>query len=1047
MNKRFILIALLLAAIGGGTVLLLHWYSHTSDDAYLTEKDLIEANRKLHREAPPAPAAPAPLPASRTMRLAIGSLGLPNDAQNAQLADLVTAELSGAAGLELVDRSSLEAVLREQSLSLSGIVRAKDAVRVGKLLRADWFLLGTGETVTHTNPTLVARIVDARTGIMHDVAVFDAAGNTPALAKGLAGFVKQCREGASSSQPRTFLGIGTFANVGISTRQSEFPPQLKAYLTSTYQASRVTLLEREQVNALLQEVRLDLAGLTETNGTNPPSPMQSAFWLVNGFYQAYGPTGRDVEVMLQVHRIFGRTTNFTFCAAPDAALLGQIKAAIDVTMSRSQGVAFAPTRSSEASQQFTMGRDLFVAATGGWHELVSPGYGTPRGMGENDIAKRGGYLTEAVRAFETVLLLQPDNREAKFYLSACYRDPAHEQPEEGFNYLRELAGGSVEDNWAEAARIALAEFYKDTDPQQSARWYNELVNHAKTAEQAAIYRSFAQDELDRVARQQGIASVELLGMPAVKARLFAQVEEAYEMLAGRSATVGECSGLCEFVRAFGTNRVEAARQVLGVLPVLTNKHPEMTHYLLSCAAAFQLDTNAPVVAEFRKSLAACMEQPEKVFGCPFYFQNLMLAPYIWCISNNLPSLALQLVEAKQRAAQRRPEVGFEQEDEIRLAFAYIYLQRWQDALAVLDRLGDINVGIYYDGPWGRNPIRPARLAAYCRQKLGLAPVAKTGLATLSESCLCLHTPAAFAASSDGLWIAIGRQLLQLGFDLRTNKIVNLPLPGYADITALYLTPEHCWIGTAGDGLVQYDRASGKSHLMTQKDGLLLDYISALCLQDKTLWIGFGRGSDGGLGWLDLRDGHLTALTPRLSREPNQDPLLAKNQEPLDQAPRHAVGPLGYRAPNELWMMAVGRWLCRYRIAENAWDRPTFDSKSWALTFTVDGDRLLGGFGFDSDRGGYYTRYEIRECRSGEQTWRKLGGDRSLPSLPSAFCRDGNNLWFGGKACVGVLDLAQDKVRAIQTIPAEGINHIEVGGGYLWVQYDQHLHKAALADIH
>jgi len=50
----------------------------------------------------------------------------------------------------------------------------------------------------------------------------------------------------------------------------------RVYLTAAYQHSKVTLLEREYVDILQQEMRLDLAGLTEERGTNTPVQMQSS---------------------------------------------------------------------------------------------------------------------------------------------------------------------------------------------------------------------------------------------------------------------------------------------------------------------------------------------------------------------------------------------------------------------------------------------------------------------------------------------------------------------------------------------------------------------------------------------------------------------------------------------------------------------------------------------------------------------------------------------------------------------------------------------------
>ena len=200
MNKRSLLIASLLVAGGGLAWLIIHWFNEREVRlSPITEKDLAKAAARFGRKAPTQPAvvSPAPIPPSHAVRLAIGWLGLPDETQNLQVADLVTAELTSAKGLELVDRQSLNTVLRELELSLSGVARAKDAVRVGKLLGAEWFLFATSGTVSNTDAHIVARIVDARTGILRDVGVFTSAKGVSGLAADLAGFARQCRERAS----------------------------------------------------------------------------------------------------------------------------------------------------------------------------------------------------------------------------------------------------------------------------------------------------------------------------------------------------------------------------------------------------------------------------------------------------------------------------------------------------------------------------------------------------------------------------------------------------------------------------------------------------------------------------------------------------------------------------------------------------------------------------------------------------------------------------------------------------------------------------------
>ena len=1092
MNKRF-LILLSVLLVGGGLVWLVRW--NNGREVRLpaaSEKERARAAARLNPNLPTQPEVVASVPITplRPVRLAIGWLGLADESQNSQVTDLLTAGLTGAKGLELVERRSLDKVLREMEMNLSGLMRPKEAVRVGKLLRADWFLLGTCGTAGSSNQNTVARIVDARTGIMRDVGVFTPAKGVTGLATDLAGFVRQCRQGASAPKPRTFLAVGTFADVGVNTRQAEFPQQLRAYLTQAYQPSQVTLLEREQVSTLVQEVRLDLAGLTDDADANSPQPMQSAFWLVNGFYQSYETSGYEVELVLQVNRVFGRATNFTFRAQPGDALFRKVKDAIDATLARASPTITAPTRRSEARQQIGMGKDLFDAGTGGYNLALGLWPGKYIRQGEQDFTKRRGYLTEAVRALETALLLEPDNPEARFYLSVCCCDESLGRSDEGLGYLRELAASPTEQKWSEKARLALGWFYSGTDRRQAVQWFNEAAAHAASPPAAAGYRSLAKqilgDAVEVETARQGGVQTDAQIRSILESRLFDHVGSAQNVLKGKTGVMDCSYGLEHFMDAFGTNQAAGAGQLVELLPTLTQKFPDLTPHLLSAVASFQVDTNAPVITQFRASLAACAEHPEGVLGCAKYFENLLCNSYDWCFSHKLYSLAAELVEAKRKASQRRPELGFNERDRVRLTFAYLRLEHWGDALSVLEELGDVSIIMQADGPWGRafTPFLPARQAALCREKMGLAQPAKGVLADLGKPCLCLHTPSAFAAFPEGLWVAIGGRLLQLGFDLQTNQVVRLPIPDYAEISALCLGPEKIWIGTAGHGLVEYDKASGQCRLLTEKDGLLADYISSLCLQEKTLWIGFGRERAGGLGALDLSTGHLSALTPSLP----SDPLSAGDVDPRDGPPRHAVSSLTVGAQGELWMMVSGRGLCRYRVAQNIWDTSTFGGGVWLQCFGVNGDGVLGGFNLaqvrltieneprpgDTNRPGttelivpaeeqariwadpamkgrirgsaggdspYKT--ELRMRRFHEETWQKLGDVSALPAPPNLLLLDGADLWLGGPAYIAVFDLAQNRIRTVGTIPGRSVDRIQLAGGYIWAQFDKHLHRARL----
>src|SRR5213593_4333959 len=107
MRKRFLLAAVLLLVIGGAAVFLAHrLVEREATLPAFSEQDFARAATNFDGALPAQPSTQTPIavPLSKPVRLALGSLGLADDLQNRQLADLLTAELTGARGLELVER-------------------------------------------------------------------------------------------------------------------------------------------------------------------------------------------------------------------------------------------------------------------------------------------------------------------------------------------------------------------------------------------------------------------------------------------------------------------------------------------------------------------------------------------------------------------------------------------------------------------------------------------------------------------------------------------------------------------------------------------------------------------------------------------------------------------------------------------------------------------------------------------------------------------------------------------------------------------------------
>src|SRR3954468_10182012 len=112
MRKNFMFIAIAVLLGGAGLTLGLKWFAQRPAKLVATEKDLIEARRRIGDLPGQIPTTTAPpLDAKYPVRLVVGVLGAADENQNRQLADLLVADLSHSSGLELVDRDSIDKVL------------------------------------------------------------------------------------------------------------------------------------------------------------------------------------------------------------------------------------------------------------------------------------------------------------------------------------------------------------------------------------------------------------------------------------------------------------------------------------------------------------------------------------------------------------------------------------------------------------------------------------------------------------------------------------------------------------------------------------------------------------------------------------------------------------------------------------------------------------------------------------------------------------------------------------------------------------------------
>jgi hypothetical protein len=1066
----------------------------TQNFGALTDRDLAAAVEKMRGPSPAIQTAPERVEPGRRVRLAIGSVGLPTEQQSRNVSDLVLTELNDAKDLEMVERQALDKVLGELQLSAAGLVRANDAVRAGKLLRADWFLLGTPAIINGTNVAVV-RIVDARTGVMRDAAMIANSTDTQTLASHMAAFVRRSRQDAANPRPKTYLGIGGFEDVSLNNRQAALPGELRSYLTAAYQGSgRVTMLEREFVNTLLREMYLDLAGLTDESNTNAPRPMQAAYWMVDGYYQSYETTNLQVELVLNVRRMFGGNKQIELRDKSGEPFFRSVRASIDRVIEQDKD-ALVFSRLTEVRSLLQNGREL--ARIGGRfgeiNEYVWVSYEGYNPLSQDEMARRLRNTTEAVRSFETVLLLDPTNREARICLATCFRKTLIERLDDARDYYRQVIDAPIEDRWSDIARQALVRAFEWPNPSESRlQWFENAAYGSANPAAVAFYKAQAKRAAeDATIRRGGTSEAERLA----EVRLFERLKAFDIMIHGGLGMYSADMGMDPFSKALGNDRALVARRLADLFPKMRAQFPDAAPYFLANIVTFQVETNAPIIAEFERTLDWCVEHPDKLpkKGMSFW-AHLRSAVFYWASDHHYNEVALKVLETISRAAAVDPAAkrSFDGDhDRLELAFCYMACQRWSNSLSIFELYTNRPIELGARGPWGEafTIVLPNKQAALCREKLGLPKVIDPREFQLGEPCLHFHDPKRYsrtwganpviAAAPDGLWIGINDHLMCLDFDLHTNFVVQMPSGIMSPFSAIYVESSKIWLGTAGSGLIEFDKATKKTGHVTEEDGLLMNHVSALRAIGDTLWIGYGNGSGGGLGKLDLKTRNCTSFTASLST----DSLGIK-------PPRSPVTEIRPDRDGNIWFMAQSTPM-RYRIAENVWEALPNENGGWVSCYELDGEQLIkalrltqveltieakpkpgmtntaqkttrllsveeaaqleallrtngSGQRISGSRGGSLPdrgAFAVRALRDGSE--RRLLDTEALPSFPTTVTLAGHDLWVGGQGFVALVDLDANKIKKLAYLPTASVDQIQLGGGCLWVQCDKHIYRTRL----
>lgn len=979
------------------------------------------------------PVAP-PLIADRTgpLRLALGPLGGADAAGDAIVADLLVSDLSTDPDMVLLERRDQRRLWDEIALGAAGAIRPQEAIRLGQLLRADWFLLGSPYR-SGTNASSVVRLVDAHSGILRDLLVLpDPADKPEQAARQLASFVRRHRSARlSEADPPTFVAVGGFTDQSLRPRLTGVEAELREGLTTALSAQRLVIVERELTRLLLDELRWQQAGLTVGSATHPQ--MQSAFWLVDGFWQSVGSGGNEVELTVRAARSGGSVGRSRVVAERGPALdEAAQRTTLELIRSAASPGRFA-NRRRESTAQIERGLERArwtPSSVDPWRMRME--IGQHRYDDDATRARRRDDLLAAQSSFESALLLDPDSVPARLYLARCLIDPAVGRPAEARDLYGELLGHTNRTR-ALQARIALGlTYWTEGEPGRAAEWYRGLWDR-ETAED--VRRAY-QPWLDIANGESGGTTERSQFESRLMERILTCQREAKE---GRTANHGEFRG---FVARRPGGLTEGQAHLLEFFPKLVAAAPELESMLLSRALPVLPWTNNPLIVRFETLLARLAQQAESIVAADRFYDGLNDVFY-WASQGQLHSLEVALADtmiAAHRARlvnEQRPEVGY------LVGHALAKAHRWRKAIQQLDSIKLPVVVLDQRGPWGEYPsfVVPSQLAARCRRELGEPPVEDPLRFEIGAPMLTNAVPFGFLRDGDRVWLACCDRLTERSLDGRILRSIRLDTSDERPPRALALSQDSVWIGTVG-GLIRVDKSTATIRRYTSKDGLMLDGVSALHLAGDRLWIGQDNAPidgmpdpdpAGALSLLQLSTGRIKSFTPSL---PADQPEASGAGGP----PRLPVRAVVQQGGETIWLGIHRQGIWKARPSAGTWTAVSSPGEMVLPSCLVASDRWAVAGNAPRPRTNRSPDPLLVDPMDNSGPF-LLGPRDGLP-FPSVttLALDEDRLWVGGPGYLAILDLPSRRVIRRCLLENTDVQGLTLVGDDVWVRLNCSLHS-------
>ena len=203
------------------------------------------------------------------------------------------------------------------------------------------------------------------------------------------------------------------------------------------------------------------------------------------------------------------------------------------------------------------------------------------------------------------------------------------------------------------------------------------------------------------------------------------------------------------------------------------------------------------------------------------------------------------------------------------------------------------------------------------------------------------------------------------------------------------------------------------------------------------------------------------------------------EDPADRPPRSPVIQIASGPSGQIVLNVAHAGVRRYLPGKDQWMPLPFKDLTSVPSFAANSDHIIAGlvisrwdvlFNDNQPPRKNVTAPEFdrmledptlfKRIRGRKQVWQPALGifdsgngppqivadDGSLPANPQLLVLEGSDLVVAGEAYLLIYDLKQMRVRKLAHIPTSSVDKIQVGAGFLWVQFDRHLYRTALTAI-